>query len=147
VDRETHRDGALAVTPPIFYGTVSGGGKIVYDYPSRYGSWLGKLAGKRVEVIVRRERVQRSTQANRYYWGVVVPLLAEEWGYEKQEMHEVLAMHFLRIEDCPVTGAPRRKRTPDTDTAEFAAYTDSCIRLAAEHGIVVPSPNEVEVSP
>ena len=132
---------------PIFAGNVDERGVLLLEQPVTYRSHIARLKGKRVEVTVRRYREQRSNEANRFYWGCVVPLLAEEFGYEKLEMHEVLAMHFLRIEDCPITGAPRRKRTPDTDTAEFAAYTDSCIRLAAEHGIVVPAPNEVEVTP
>ena len=53
-------------------------------------------------------------------------------------MHETLAMRFLRIEDCPITGAPRRKHTPKTDTKEFSEYVDHCIRLAAELGVVIP---------
>jgi hypothetical protein len=113
--------------------------------PWKFYTHLERLKNKQVEVIVRLPRSQRSERSNRFYWGAVVPLLAEHLGYEKQDMHEVLAMRFLRIEDCPVTGAPRRKRTPDCDTAEFAAYVDSCIRLAAELGVVIPLPGEVEV--
>src|SRR3990172_884104 len=132
---------------PIFAATVTEGGRLAIERPSAFRAHLARLKGKRVEVVVRRYREQRTNQQSRYYWGVIVPLIAEDLGYDKQDCHEVLAMHFLRIEDCPITGAPRRKRTPDTDTAEFAAYIDACIRLAAEHGIIVPSPNEVEVSP
>lgn len=129
---------------PIFAATVNESGRLAIEQPSAFRAHLLRLKEKRVEVIVRRFREQRSSESNRYYWGIVVPLLAEELGYEKQEAHDVLAMHLLRIEDCPVTGAPRRKRTPDCDTSEFAAYVDSCIRLAAELGIRVPAANEVE---
>ena len=132
---------------PIFTATVTEAGSLRLDSPLTFQRHLARFKGKPVEVVVRRVRTQRSNQANRYYWGVVVALLAEEFGYEKEEMHEVLAMKFLRIvDDCPITGSPRRKRTPDCDTAKFAAYVDSCIRLGAEHGVVIPSPNEVEVS-
>ena len=131
---------------PIFTATVTEAGSLKLDSPLAFQRHVAKFRDKRVEVVVRRVRTQRSNQANRYYWGVVVALLAEEFGYEKEEMHEVLAMKFLRIDDCPRTGSPRRKRTPDCDTAEFAAYVDSCIRLGVEHGVVIPSPNEVEVS-
>lgn len=130
---------------PIFHAAVSADGKLVLNSPLAFRAHLCQFKEKPVEVVVRRVRSQRSTQANRYYWAVVVPLLGEELGYDKQEMHEVLAMHFLRIEDCPVTGAPRRKRTPQCDTKDFAEYVDSCIRLAAEHGIRVPEPHEAEV--
>lgn len=129
---------------PIFAGKVDGGGRLVLDAPLAYRAHLGKLRDRRVEVVVRPFRSQRTQQQSRYYFGVVVPLIAEYCGYDKQEAHEVLAMRFLRIDDCPITGAPRRKRTPDCDTAEFSEYVNSCIRLAAEHGIRVPEPHEVE---
>ena len=134
----------MSVTP-IFCGSVSPVGSLVLDERRRFHEHLREFAGKRVEVVVRRRRSQRTHQANRYYFGVVVAMLAEEFGYDKQEMHDVLAMKFLRVEDCPVTGAPRRKRTPNCDTAEFAEYVDACIRLGAEHGVVVPEPSGVDL--
>lgn len=108
--------------------------------------WLKTLAGKSVDLTVQAHREKRSTQANRYYFGVVVKLLSEHCGYDPDEMHEALAMKFLRIEDCPVTGVPRRKRTPGCDTKEFALYVDACIRLAAELGVYIPGPEEVAVA-
>lgn len=131
---------------PLFTGRVLEGGLLVLNRPRDYGRYLRSLRGQFVEVVVRRQRSQRSARANRYYFGVVVALLAEHCGYEKQEMHEVLAFRFLRIEDCPITGAPRRTHTPDTDTAEFSAYVDSCIRLAAELGVIIPAPGECEAA-
>lgn len=129
---------------PVFSGEVGPRGSLSLKEPRKFRSYLSGLRGKRVDVIVRTHRERRSNEANRYYWGVVVALLAEEFGYEKEECHEVLAMHFLRIEDCPITGAPRRKRTPDCDTKEFSDYVDACIRLAAEHGVEIPPAQDVE---
>jgi hypothetical protein len=90
-------------------------------------------------VTVEPEFVPRSLNFNRFYFGAVVEPLAEHLGYDRAEMHEVLAMRFLRIEDCPITGVPRRRRTPGCTTPEFADYVNSCIRLAAELGVVVDS--------
>ena len=130
---------------PKFFGRVDAGTIEVRD-KTEFMQYLRKLEGKEVEVVVRRKRGQRSLQANKYYFGVVVKLLAEEFGYDIQDMHRTLAMNFLRIEDCPVTGAPRRKPTPDCDTKEFSEYVDACIRLASEHGVYIPQPGEVEVT-
>ena len=120
-----------------FTGRVFPNGKLALDRPKDYDAHIRSLAGQFVELVLRKQRSKRSTKANAFYWSAVVGPLAEHLGYDPQDMHEVLAMHFLRIEDCPVTGAPRRKRTPKTDTAEFARYVDDCIRLAAEQGVVV----------
>jgi hypothetical protein len=126
---------------PIFQGTVNPEGQLQLKEPYAFKGHLRSLAGKPIEVVVRVKRNRRSLEANAFYWGVVVPLLGEEFGYDKQDMHDVLAMHFLRIENCPVTGAPRRKHTPDCDTKEFSEYVDACIRLGAEHGVIFPAPD------
>jgi hypothetical protein len=103
---------------------------------------LPKYEGEVVEIAIKKVRATRSSQANRYYFGVVVKLFAEHCGYDPEDMHEALAMRFLRIEDCPITGAPRRTRTPKCDSHDFAVYVDACIRLALEYGVVIPQPGE-----
>lgn len=128
----------------LWYGRVLPGGLLVLEKPKDYNRAVRALAGKHVELTIRKRKTVRTSPQNRFYFGVVVKLLAEHCGYERQEMHEALAFRFLRIEDCPITGAPRRKRTPETDTEEFGQYLDSCIRLAAELGVVIPDPKEVE---
>lgn len=127
----------------VFYGKVLSGGLLVLDKPQEYAKHVRAHRGRFVEILLRKRKTQRSSQANRYYFGVVVKLLADHCGYDRQEMHEALAMRFLRIEDCPITGAPRRKRTPDTDSQEFSEYVNHCIRLAAEFGVVIPEAKDV----
>jgi hypothetical protein len=109
--------------------------------------------GQPVEVIVRRPRRQRSSQQNRYYWGVVIRMGAEQLGYDDPEdLHEALAMKFLRTDPDPITGSPRRHRTPQTNTAEFSSYTERCreflMRFCSEQGneFYIPLPNEVDWS-
>lgn len=133
---------------PVITGTVSANGRLQFTESERRGldMWLSTLIGKRVGITVKVHRNTRSSQQNRYYFGVVVKMLADHCGYEVDEMHEALAYRFLRIEDCPVTGAPRRKRTPDTNTSEFAEYVDACVRFGAELGVVIPDPQAAEAA-
>lgn len=130
---------------PIFTGHVVGRKFMADDYAGLRDR-VASLEGKGVEVIVREHKPHRSSKASRYYFGVVVKLLSDYTGYEPEEMHELLAMKFLRTEDDPITGAPRRLRTPKLNTPEFATYVDQCIRFAAELGVVVPDANSVEVA-
>lgn len=128
---------------PVFIGTVTDRGDLAFTPAVRglmRAYYLRMKPGTPIALTPKRWRQQRSSRANRYYFGVVVPLIAEHCGYDKQEMHELLAMRFLRIEDDPITGAPRRKSTPDTDSQEFAEYVDHCIVFAAELGIEIPPP-------
>jgi hypothetical protein len=135
----------MAEPVPVIRATVSDTGKLEFS-----DVMLGVLArhcrslvGQTVDVVIRRHREQRTDRQSRYYFGVVVPLIGEHCGYDKQEMHELLAMRFLREADDPITGSPRRKSTPKTNTKEFADYLDQCIRFASELGVYIPAPGEV----
>lgn len=133
---------------PTFAGCVTASGEIQID-PDRRAAWHAykrTLAGRRVVVTVKKSHPKRSTKANAYLWGVVYPIIADFCGYDVDELHEELAMKFLRIEDSPITGAPRRKRTPDTDSAEFSEYVDNVIRFGVQLGCYIPAPGETEAA-
>jgi hypothetical protein len=126
---------------PVFHGRVKHGVMFLDDLPT-YERHFAGLEGKRIDLIVRVHRDQRTSPQNRYYWGVVVTLLADHLGLEKQELHESLKLKFLVINpDAPL---PVARGTSELDTAEFADYVERCRRLAAELGCVIPAPGEVE---
>lgn len=129
----------------VHFARVDEDGKLHLQSPEVFKQAVRAYAGKFVELTVKEQRNRRSDRANRYYFGVVIKLVAEHCGYEPDEMHEALAFRFLRIEDDPVTSSPRRQRTPKTSTKEFAEYVDQCIRFAAELGVYVPQPHEVDI--
>lgn len=101
-----------------------------------------------VEIVLRRKRRQRTAKQSRYYWGVVIAEIASCAGYRKADayqLHDALAFKFLPLPPCPITGSPRRQRTPETDTSEFSAYVDQVIQWAAETwGVVIPEATKVE---
>jgi hypothetical protein len=101
-----------------------------------------------VEIVVRKKANRRSDRANRYYWGVVLAEICSCAGYRRkdaEQLHDALAHKFLPLPPCPITGSPRRQRTPETDTAEFGVYLEEVIQWAAETwGVVIPEPTSVE---
>jgi hypothetical protein len=101
-----------------------------------------------VELVLRRTRTKRSDKQNRYYWGVVIAEIASCAGYRRADayqLHDGLAFKFLSLSPCPITGSPRRMRTPETDTSEFSAYVDQVIQWAAETwGVVIPDAQSSE---
>ena len=103
-----------------------------------------------VEILIRKKRVRRTDKQNRYYWGVVIAEIASCAGYRKADsyqLHDALAFKFLPLPACPITGSPRRQRTPETDTAEFSVYVDQVIQWAAETwGVVIPEATQAEPS-
>ncbi len=126
----------------IFKGIIQKG-KVKLDAPERYLVHLSGLEGKRIELTLEKERKQRSSQQNKFYWSVVVNILAEHFGYSVDELHESLKWKFLKQhEDSLVTV----RSTTTLNTAEFVDYIDRIMMWAAqEHGIYIPNANEVVI--
>lgn len=112
---------------------------------------LDALRGRNIKIEVSDAKPTRSTQQNRYYWGVVVWMIwhglkEAGWDLSREETHEMLRVRFLS-EDRPLNNdgefATVVRSTTDLSTEEFVAYTDQCVRFAAEYlGVVIPPPNE-----
>ena len=124
---------------PVFTGMVDNGG-LRFDRKSVVDNYMCTLIGQRVEVIIRKPKTSRSTLQNSYYWSVVVELLANELGYDKDEIHEILKYKFLQSN---AMGMPYIKSTTKLSTGEFEEYLSKIKRWAAEFlHIVIPDPNE-----
>ncbi|MDD5061962.1 MAG: hypothetical protein PHN44_06775 [Candidatus Marinimicrobia bacterium] len=127
---------------PIFKGLIEKG-KIKTETPGKFAVYLAGLEGKRVEVIVRKEKSKRSLRENSYYWGVVIEILSNFTGYESEEMHEALKFKFLRTHEGEALESV--KSTTKLNTAEFEDYLERIRRWAAqEYNCFIPLPNEVD---
>ena len=109
-----------------------------------YYKWLASLEGQRVEAIVRKKRKQRSTQQNKYYWSVIIGILADFCGYDPEGMHEALKEKFLGSERDS-HGLKKIRSTTDLTTDEFISYTNQVVIWAAQNlSVYIPGPNECE---
>ncbi len=124
---------------PVFCGVVKRG-RVELDNPERYLVHLSSLEGKRVELTIASERRNRSLNANAYYWGVVVEILAEHFGYSPEELHEALKWKFLKLHED--TGLVTVRSTAKLSTKEFGDYIDSVVRWAAQEGCYIPPSEE-----
>lgn len=132
------------MTTPIFHGSIMKG-RLTLDNPERYLVYMAGLEGKRVEVVLRKKRSKRSDQQNRYYWGIVVQILANHCGYEPDQMHEALKYKFLSDHQEDSSGLITIRSTASMTTDEFAQYVNRVVRWAAESlGVYVPSANDME---
>ena len=125
---------------PKFHG-VAQKGRLVLDRRDDFAALIQKLDGCQIDITLCKHRAPRSLSQNGYYWAVVVPLLAEHCGYEREEMHEALKMKFLLVHG--ESAFPTLRSTTELDTAEFTEYIEQCRRLAAGYGVVIPDPGEV----
>lgn len=84
---------------------------------------------------------RRSNPQNRYYFGVVVPLVKgglEDLGHEltEDEAHDFLKAKFNSVGDIP-------KSTTGLNKEQFGEYLEKIQRFAAEYlSITIPDPGE-----
>jgi hypothetical protein len=105
-----------------------------------------------VTVTIEKRHATRSRQANRFYWGVCVALIAEHTGYTPEETHEALKTMFLpkrlamlgqngELNSELVIGGSTSKLT----VIEFYEYAERVREFAREKlGVMIPSPADRE---
>ena len=120
---------------PRFEGHVQNG-KLKLKRRDLFEKYLEGLQGA-VELIVRKPFRKRSDQENRYYWGVIVKMIADHTGHTRDEVHDALRHMFLK------DGLVARSTT-SLSTAEAEEYYAN-IRMwaAATLSLIIPLPNEV----
>ena len=126
---------------PKFYGEVVKG-RLVFADPMALSVYLGCFKeGAEVEVVIKRRRKKRSLNQNDYYWGYVIEVLGEHFGYWKDEMHEALKMLFLKVKR---EGKPDTvKSTAKLSTAEMEEYLSNIkIWASSEYKIILADPNQ-----
>ena len=107
---------------------------------------IQKLDGKDIELSLRRRQKRRSLNQNSYYWGVVIPLIGEFCGYDKDDMHFNLKQMFLRDREHEEHGLIRVRSTVGLSTTEFNDYVEQCVRWAVtELGVIIPDPGQAAV--
>lgn len=131
---------------PVFKGFVSAEGQLLLADRKSFLEYLKSHSGKHVEVIVQRIKKRRSKPQNDCLRGVIVRILANEWGWEEDDMHEFLLAEL----------APRRKaekgpdqiiRSSEMTTVQFNEYCEKIRRWAMiEHQVYLPEPNEVIIN-
>jgi hypothetical protein len=88
----------------------------------------------------------RSLDQNAWLWGLALPMIAEDIGYDKHEHewlhYELLAERFGTVKAAGGLVLPA-KTTSKMTTREFSDYMEWLVRFAAQKfGVVVPLPDE-----
>lgn len=80
----------------------------------------------------------RSNPQNDYYFGVVVKMIANDYGDSPKETHKRLKDMFLIAKD-----GEKEPSTKDLSVEEFNEYIEyCCIHAAQDMGLYIPPPNE-----
>jgi len=137
---------------PVFEADIVDGKLKMLDHVKQAISrWCRTFrTGTHIDIIIRKHRDKRTNEQNRYYFGVVVPILADHFGHDNPEdMHEDLKLKFNPIESKITPGKIIGGTTTTLSTVEFMSAEDSyveriCRWAASEHGVYIPPPEKAE---
>lgn len=127
--------------------------KFIPDNPHAFINHIQAYDGKEVNVTVKRKQdyKKRSNQENRYYWGVIIKILCDEWGFhwhveeDRMRVHSMVKEQFL-VEPIEVKGKILKEEvsTAALSISEFEALMSAIREWASvEFNIYIPVPNEV----
>lgn len=132
---------------PVWTGEVSPGGMLRFDHPQAFEQFKRTLAGGRFTLRLAKRSVKRTREQNQFWWGVVIPTIAESVGYDA---HEHDALHYALLQKCfgaACKGGIEVSKQPSSanlSVEQFTHLIDWTIRFAAtDLGCVVPLPGEV----
>lgn len=138
---------------PKFFGTIKKGKLDIVDterdYMRRY--FMTFKDNTRVDITIRKHREKRSNEQNRYYWGVVIPILANYFGHDNpEEMHEDLKLKFNPVSskidpEKTIGGTTTKMSTEEFYSSDETSYVERICRWAAmEYEIAIPPPKRME---
>ena len=123
-------------------------GKLVIPDREGFAQSVRAMSGK-VVLTIEPFRRKRSSQQNRYYFGVVIEhvregLLEKGHEYTPIEVHEAMKWKFLRAHEDNVE-VPTVRSTTTLTTKEFEDFCENIRRWASEYlGKVIPEPGQEE---
>lgn len=137
---------------PIFGGSIVDGQlKISMAERTAIKRWCATFkTGQQVDITIKKHRKDRTSDQNRYYWGVVIPILADYFGHDNAEdMHSDLKEKFNPVESKIQPGKMIGGTTTKMSTVEFMAADDSYVEriarwAATEYQLFIPPPKKGE---
>lgn len=134
-----------------FLASVGANGSLAIHDHARWAKALQRNRGKRVELELRNETEVRSDRANRYWWGVVIPFVAEQWGRTRQSdapvdkhvIHDALVGALSPVEPIETELGLVRPRSSQMSVAEFSQMIEAVREWAFQkYQAHLPGPEE-----
>ena len=129
----------MKLTKSTFYGKVENG-KLKMVNCKVLEMYVGMFPeGSELQITIERRKKERSDKQRRYYWGVIIPVLCDFFGYTKDETHDALKWQFLRKEGK----IPTIRSTESLSTVESEEYNSRIRQWASEEfEVFIPLPDE-----
>jgi len=115
----------------------------ILEILKKYEPKLRSKAYKEMANLILEAVKGRSNQQNRYFHGVIVPIVSDATGYSLEETKEWLKIKYAPMElhgkdGVQVIGTP----TSSMKKHEMQLFIDNIVVNMAEFGIKIPAPEE-----
>lgn len=135
---------------PIFEGhVVDKKLKLLDIEKSAISRWVATFKnGTKLDITIRKHRSKRTDDQNRYYWGVVIPILADYFGHDNPEdLHSELKLKFNPVAskldpNIIIGGTTTEMTTVEFFSAETSYVERICRWAAMEYSIFIPPPKK-----
>lgn len=135
-----------------FNGRVNEDGILKIFNRKIFDALIHNFKNKDIVIEISSKKKNRSSEQNRYYWGIVVPIFQQgffenynEWQ-SKEEIHEFIKQHFNYKEIVNNNSGEVLRlgsTTTDLSTTDFEILMDKCRFFADDFfNIKIPLPNE-----
>lgn len=133
---------------PLRVGGYVEAGKVHLDNKLLFDAALMRWEG-RVVLTLESEELTRSDRAHRYYFGVVLKLIAESIGHSIDELHEVFkaewnsrTIFWTNTKTGEMTERKIAQSTTKLKVDEFYDYVENVRFYAAQElGVITPDPD------
>jgi len=129
---------------PIFKGTCKKGKPVLAD-SEKWFLHLCTLDGKECEFIARKKSKRKTNKENKYFRGIVVPLIAQHCGYTNDKAFGVLQQKFFLYEDEKGVKYIKSTKLDVWNTIYWEGKMSEIRQWASEFlHIYIPKPNETD---
>lgn len=140
----------MAKPVPVFAGSVDSEGKLWLEARGLFDRYLkSALRNKAVQVTVKVQQRRKSHSQLGYLFGVIYPVLADEFGYRDYEIeavHDAVMRQLRGLRPAP-NPLQLRVSLAEMSHEEVSAYIEDVRHWAlTEHGIVTPDAEKAEAA-
>jgi len=116
--------------------------KLSISNRSLFEQFLATIKGDHILTISSLYKA-RSSQQNKYMYGVVYKMISDQTGYSMEEVHDLMRMMFWSKE---VQGVKVPRSTTEFSTIEMEDYLSKIRMFSSQKlGLYIPEPNEEAV--
>ena len=113
---------------------------------------IATFEGKQIVIKIEKFKKKRSTQQNRFYYGVIIPIVQnclKEAGHvmTNESTHDLIKLKFLKetlfVNETTGEIIERIKSTTELSTSQFMDLLAEINNFTFEYfGVILPSPND-----